>query len=50
MRVNVAEVLLTAIEMNIVNHVCTCEAKTANKSSLIISIPFHIDILADRDI
>ena len=48
-RVNVAEVLLTAIKTSIANYVCVNEAKTANKSSLIMSIPFYADILADRD-
>ena len=36
--------------MNIVNHAYKDEAKTANESSLIISISSHIDILANRDI
>ena len=61
MHVDAAEVLLTAVETNIANHACADsklvartndrknEAKTANESSLTMSTPSHVDMLADRD-
>ena len=50
MYVNANEVLLTAIETNVAKHAYVDEAKSANESSLIMSIPSYVDILADRDI